>query len=225
MNLFSFTPNPPTNAMVLDDARLIKMILESGQILCSALHLNARHIPPEHLDAIPYKPTHIHHPVVQWAARGSDYMQYIYETMIALEEERQLRFPDRPVHATVMKLYDAGFLMSWVPSKTGDFHITKHIVSTHRQLPNCAANASLNLDYKHYPVYEAYQKYIYARWLSDIRKPKWTTQHIVGRGNLPTGRNIQREIIEEIWSPKNTKSRLSIRNDLTRGVIPSIIPK
>lgn len=59
MQLFLPHPNPKISATYLDDKRVVKMVLETAQILCTVLH--AKGI------TVPYKPTHSNHPVVKWA--------------------------------------------------------------------------------------------------------------------------------------------------------------
>ena len=39
---------------------------------------------------------------------------------------------------------------------------------------NCAANASLNLNFKHLNTVDAYKQYLNARWSTDKITPRWT---------------------------------------------------
>lgn len=62
MNVFYVDENPGIAAKSLIDKHVVKMTLETAQILSTALAAHGQ-------DA-PYKPTHKNHPVVQWAAKS-----------------------------------------------------------------------------------------------------------------------------------------------------------
>lgn len=62
MNLFACDIDPRVAARALCDQHVVKMVLETAQLLSTALEL---------LDAYPdgaYRPTHRHHPVTHWLA-------------------------------------------------------------------------------------------------------------------------------------------------------------
>ena len=60
MNIFILDTNPSSAAVQSCDKHVVKMVLETAQILCSALSI--------HGIATPYKATHVHHPFVKWTA-------------------------------------------------------------------------------------------------------------------------------------------------------------
>ncbi len=62
MNIFLLDHDLDTCARYHCDKHVVKMTLETAQILCSALHLLG--VPHNG-----YKPSHIHHPCVVWATR------------------------------------------------------------------------------------------------------------------------------------------------------------
>ena len=79
MNIFYFTNNPVLNSRLLDDKRLVKMILETTQLLSNALFLN---------DEMPiYKPTHLKHPCSIWAAKSSGNWLWLKKYGLALANE------------------------------------------------------------------------------------------------------------------------------------------
>lgn len=86
MNIFYLHHDPRICAQYHVDKHVVKMILESVQILCTALHLN------NYKDHIPYKATHIKHPCVLWAASAQCNWYWLKELAIALEFEWSYRF-------------------------------------------------------------------------------------------------------------------------------------
>jgi hypothetical protein len=59
MNIFATDINPEISAINLCDKHIIKMILESAQILCTVRWSKGLYAP--------YNPTHTKHPCVLWA--------------------------------------------------------------------------------------------------------------------------------------------------------------
>lgn len=59
MNIFATSPDPTACAQALDDKRVVKMVLESAQVICTVL--NSRGIPT------PYRSTHEHNPITLWS--------------------------------------------------------------------------------------------------------------------------------------------------------------
>lgn len=79
MNIFVFDPDPAEAALYLDDVRRNKMILETAQLLSSAMHVN-------HLgNNYPiYKPTHLGHPCAKWTAKSKGNFAWLLEYMKCL---------------------------------------------------------------------------------------------------------------------------------------------
>lgn len=84
MNIFYFDDHIETCARYHCDAHVIKMILESAQILCTVLHMN-------HIQA-PYRPTHKSHPCVVWANRSLSNWIWLKNLAEALNQEYRYRF-------------------------------------------------------------------------------------------------------------------------------------
>ena len=76
MNIFATDPDPIISALALDDKRVVKMTLESAQIICSALILRGL--------TAPYKPTHLKHPCVMWAAESIHNISWLLRHHVAL---------------------------------------------------------------------------------------------------------------------------------------------
>jgi hypothetical protein len=94
MNIFYLDPDIRQCARFHCDKHVVKMILESAQILCSVLWLH-------HIKA-PYKPTHMRHPCVLWANESLSNWLWLKELACALNEEYKYRFNHKSNH----KSYD-----------------------------------------------------------------------------------------------------------------------
>ena len=154
MNIFVTDNCPIKSAKFLDDKRVVKMCLETAQILSSALRLNGYNG-----DDV-YKLTHKNHPVVIWAAKTRLNYLWLLEHFHALCSEYNTRYGRE--HACSLK----------------SLTFLKHafIIPSGALLPfeNCAANKSLGISYKDvYNTIEAYQLYLSERWEHDKREPTW----------------------------------------------------
>ena len=78
MNIFYLHSNPAKAARLQYNKHVVKMILESAQMLCTAHH--------ELLDdpEVPYKPAHINHPSTIWTRECAANYSWLYEHMRAL---------------------------------------------------------------------------------------------------------------------------------------------
>ena len=152
MNIFVVSDNIQENAEMLDDKRLIKMILEHTQMLSTALHVNG--IPG------PYKITHKNHPCTVWASSNPSNWVNLLELTLYMTKEYRYRF--NKIHACHVKLLDC--FMSFLKSEF-----------SHKKAPlDPYVNCSL---YKDEPdVYTAYKKTLSHKWKNDKRTPKWTNR-------------------------------------------------
>ena len=98
MNIFYLHKSPFTSARAMTNKHVIKMILESAQLMCTAHHeldgLNA----PQDI----YKPTHKNHPSAMWTRSSLDNYMWLYMHFIALSKEYTQRY--NKTHATFDKL-------------------------------------------------------------------------------------------------------------------------
>lgn len=69
MNIFAVHTDPQIAASYHCDKHVVKMILETSQMLCTVL--NDRGI------ETPYKPTHRNHPCTKWAAESRENFQWL----------------------------------------------------------------------------------------------------------------------------------------------------
>jgi len=90
MNIFYLDPDIETCARCHCDKHVIKMILESAQILCTVLWI--------HDIPAPYRATHQYHPCVLWANESLSNWLWLKDLTKALNKEYQYRFNHEKNH-------------------------------------------------------------------------------------------------------------------------------
>ena len=107
MNIFAVDHNPVEAARALHDQHVVKMVLETAQILCTVAHSCGV--------AVKYKPTHARHPCTLWASETAANASWLYLHGLALAEEYARRFGR--AHASHQVILDAGpHLLVLLPS-------------------------------------------------------------------------------------------------------------
>jgi hypothetical protein len=94
MNIFYLDKDIKNCAQYHCDRHVVKMILETAQILCTVLWANNM--------LAPYRPTHKNHPSVLWAGRSLSNWQWLKNLATELNKEFQYRFNHTKNH----KSYD-----------------------------------------------------------------------------------------------------------------------
>lgn len=107
MNIFYIQETPREIATSLHDKHVVKMLLETGQMLCTALHLSA-------VFNTPYRPTHHSHPMVRWVASGRPQFRFTCKLGFALSNEYTHRYGK--VHATASVIDWCADQLSFVPN-------------------------------------------------------------------------------------------------------------
>jgi len=90
LNIFFLDENLTLCAQYHCNCHVVKMILESTQILCTVLHTYG-------VDAV-YRPTHFKHPCVLWAGESLDNWLWLKELVVELNKEYQYRFKHSESH-------------------------------------------------------------------------------------------------------------------------------
>lgn len=155
MNIFFTDQCPIKCAKNLDTKRVNKMILESCQMLATAVNENGG-------SAI-YKSTHKKHPSTLWATESYSNWRWLWNHMVALALEYKKR--RGKVHASFKK-----FIKSDIKVQAKKYIQDKGLTDK----PNCAARQDMGISYKHLDdVYTAYKLYLADRWETDKREPVW----------------------------------------------------
>ncbi len=166
MNLFITSSDPKKCARDLDDRRLVKSVLETAQILSTALRhhgCRARHL---------YRATHKDHPVTLWVMKTRGNYAWTLAYFRAACREYTRRFCRSHQCAALLDLF------------TQYSHLIPK--GRRRRFCNCARNTSLGLDFTSLPVITAYRRYLAAKWGRE--HPGWT------RGEAPAWRKVRRPI-------------------------------
>ena len=152
MNIFHTSDDPRECALALDDLRVNKMIIETAQLLCTALRLAG--VEDERL----YRITHQNHPSAIWARETRANFDWLVQHAIALCD----------VYTEVREREHA----------TRDVIIE---CRNHRQVIRSGAltpfaNCSM-IKHDRISTVRSYQLTMDIKWEFDVRKPTW-----IGRG-------------------------------------------
>ncbi len=99
MNIFYLDKCPYKAAELQYNKHVVKMILESAQMLCTAHH----HY--DNGDNVPYKKAHYNHPSTKWCRQNKNNYRWLYNHMIALGEEYTARYGKQ--HLTIPKCWES----------------------------------------------------------------------------------------------------------------------
>lgn len=92
MNIFFLHEDPEQAAQMMSDKHIVKMILESAQLLSTAHHVCNTYLKTNKL----YKATHVNHPMSIWARESKQNYRWLYQHFCALATEYTKRY--RKVH-------------------------------------------------------------------------------------------------------------------------------
>jgi hypothetical protein len=156
MNIFVTDNSPKISAQTLDDKRVVKMVLETAQLLSTAIFINTFNI----YEGI-YKPTHIKHPCAIWAGLNIENWDWLFQHFIALCEEYTMRY--NKIHASEKLL---PYLIEYRK-------FIKHGAKT--PFANCTRSEPIVVDFRYLnDTCDAYKKYLVEKWNNDKSYPKWT---------------------------------------------------
>ena len=114
MNIFFLDYNVEDCARAHCDRHVTKMILESAQLLCTAVNVLAGK------QVSPYKTTHVNHPCAKWVRESNSNAIYLYRLMSQLNQEYHFRYGKQ--HLSYLKLEEAKIfilLLKYLPQ--GEF--------------------------------------------------------------------------------------------------------
>lgn len=106
MNIFFLDRDPVAAARLHSDQHVVKMVLETAQILCAVLHRYG-------IEA-PYRPTHARHPSVLWTGDSLRHWSWVRDLGLALGAEYTHR--RGRVHASA-EIIAASPLLPPIPDK------------------------------------------------------------------------------------------------------------
>ncbi len=95
MNIFVLDETPAVAARYHCDKHVVKMVLETAQLLCTVSHLFG--------DTVPYRPTHAHHPCCVWVQRTLGNWLWLRQLGLALADEYAARYGKRHKSGAVIR--------------------------------------------------------------------------------------------------------------------------
>jgi len=132
MNIFVLDKDIEKCAQYHCDQHVVKMILESVQMLCTALN--------EQGFSTPYRSTHIKHPCVLWVAESFENFSWLKNLAIALNTEYRFRFERDSDHKSILVLneisnysYDNQGLTEFAQAMPDKYKIPGDAVKAYRQ--------------------------------------------------------------------------------------------
>ena len=158
MNIFFLDKSPEKSAQYLCDKHVPKMLLESCQMLSSAIQYNAM----KTIDEL-YKPAYTHHPMTKWVGLGRDNFDWTFWNAIAINQEYKSRFGKQHKSFKILKIItDNNYIECIRP---------ENIFS---EPPQCMPD-----EYKDDDYVNAYRKYYqgakayFAKWEKGRQQPDW----------------------------------------------------
>ena len=163
MNIFALHQNPHLAARFHCDKHVVKMILETAQILCTVLHKKELG-----LEDIPYRKTHANHPCTIWAGETLQNFNWLITLGKALSDQYTKRYGK--VHKSFQVIeYVENFLLNGGER----FFICSHkgISSFATAMPeNCIIENDPIASYRKYYLQE---KSYMAKWNKGVSAPEW----------------------------------------------------
>ena len=101
MNIFYLDKCPDKAARLQYNKHVVKMVLESAQMLCTAHHCYGD---KDQVENVPYKQAHLNHPSTIWTRRSKSTYMWLYNHMIALGDEYKKRYGK--THLSITKCKD-----------------------------------------------------------------------------------------------------------------------
>ena len=158
MNIFYFDECPIKSARAQPDKMLVKMPLETAQMLCTAhRELDGNEYADE--QGL-YKRAYWNHPCTIWARESSANYFWLYKHFPALGREYTFRYGK--IHKSVDKLAQALFKQPDNISRTG-------MTTLAQAMPDEYKHDDPTVAYRDYVIHEKH----YAKWEQGRDKPEW----------------------------------------------------
>lgn len=100
MNIFILDNDIEKCAQAHVDKHVVKMILESAQLLCTAVNYYASE------QVTPYKTSHVNHPCAVWVRESLDNFNYLVDLLKQLNKEYMFRFNKMQPHKSAKMFCD-----------------------------------------------------------------------------------------------------------------------
>lgn len=161
MNIFVLDHRPLFAAHYHNDRHVVKMILETAQLLCTAHHFLDGAAAEKRIGELVLRPTHVNHPCAIWTRHCHKNYQWLQALGMSLLVEYRARYGKTHAYSELMDKLDL------LP-----LNIQKTNLMT--EWPQCMPD-----HYKRSSTIEAYRLYYYhekkhlAKWSSPASVPEW----------------------------------------------------
>jgi hypothetical protein len=132
MNIFILDEDIERCAQYHCDQHVVKMILESAQMLCTALNKKGH--------TTPYRSTHVKHPCVLWVEESFDNFCWLSELAVELNREYRFRFARNTDHKSMAVIsaisqfrYERAGLTEFAQAMPDEFKVPGDAVAAYRQ--------------------------------------------------------------------------------------------
>ena len=162
MNIFVLDSDPVISAQMMCDKHVVKMIVETAQMLSTIKKANGQ-------DA-PYKPTHAKHPCTVWAGQTKQNYKWLYDHGIALCNEYTVRYGK--IHKCEEHFHTC---FEHIPDTLSDIGLTTFA----QAMPDQYRQENTIEAYRQYYIHE---KARFAKW-KNSEVPNWFVEEI-GRAHV-----------------------------------------
>lgn len=149
MNIFVLDADPALAAQYQCDKHVVKMILETAQLLCSVFENGLA----------PYRKTHYNHPCSKWARASGANFDWLVEHALALSDEYELRYG---------RVHKSREVIEWCrdnkPQMTGDITPFPLAMPDEYKTDNVVDS---------YRLYYIKEKGHFAKWNKNRKPPIW----------------------------------------------------
>jgi hypothetical protein len=156
VNIFVLDEDIRTCAEYHCDQHAVKMILESVQLLCTALNKKGF--------TTPYRSTHVKHPCVLWVEESYDNFCWLRNLTLALNDEYRFRYDKGEDHRSINVLKE----IEGIAFESRGLTEFAQAMPDHYKVPGDAVTAYRN--------FYAGEKLSFARW-TKRRPPAWLKSH------------------------------------------------
>lgn len=152
MNIFVLNAEPTKSAKMLCDQHVVKMPIETAQMLCAPFPKNKA----------PYKRTHFNHPCTVWARTSKQNYVWLIKYGIALCDEYEFRFK---------REHKSKKVICWCKQNVSKLKFPQNKLTNFVQaVPEKYKSKSAITAYKKYYIRD---KSAFARWNNQRKPPKW----------------------------------------------------
>lgn len=162
MNIFVTDYNPQLAAIDHCDKHVVKMVLETAQMLSTCMHLKGFNV-----DGL-YKKTHVNHPCVKWLMESENNIKWTIALGRYLASEYFIRFGRR--HKSSVVINKIANEINWIPNTRG-YNNTPFIIAAPADIKEYAKEVGVVNAYR---VYIASAKRSFAKWeRNSAFQPEW----------------------------------------------------